>query len=264
MSYQFATRNGGSIYVEEVGSGPPVLALHGIGGGAYFFGGFARRLQSTHRILSVDLPGTGNSISGVQPFTIESIVADLGDLVVEKIGEPVVILGHSFGTIVALKAWEMWPEKIRALIFACGLPKVRPNVHERLSIRAEDIAKNGIIGWGERMSAGVFSKATFRDQPEMVKLVERIFEGQNPASYLHSIELLLGADVRAIVPTVKVPCMALAGTEDSYAPPDSVKEFVSQIPGGCEEKIIQDYAHMLFLEAPEVFAKTVESFLNNL
>jgi len=264
MTYTFSTRSGSSLYVEDIGSGPPVLALHGIGGGAYFFGGLARRLQSSHRILSVDLPGTGHSISGVQPFTIETIVADLGDLVADKIGEPVVILGHSFGTIIALKAWEMWPQKIRALIFACGLPKVRPNVHERLSIRAEDIAKNGIIGWGERMSAGVFSKATFRDQPEMVKLVERIFEGQNPDSYLRSIELLLGADVRHIAPTVKVPCMAVIGAEDSYAPPESAREFISQFPLGCEEIVLAEYAHMPFFEAPEVFAKIVESFLGSL
>ena len=264
MAYTFSTRSGSSLYVEDTGSGPPVLALHGIGGGAYFFGGFAKRLESHYRVLSVDLPGTGNSISGAQPFTIESIVADLGDLVADKIGEPVAILGHSFGTIVALKAWEMWPQKIRAMIFACGLPKVRPNVHERLSIRAEDISKNGILGWGERMSAGVFSKATFRDQPEMIKLVERIFESQNPASYLRSIELLLGADVRTIVPTVKVPCMAVIGAEDSYAPPESAREFISQIPVGCEENILPGYAHMPFFEAPELFAKTVGKFLGSL
>ena len=264
MAYRFSTRSGSSLYVEDTGSGPPVLALHWIGGGAYFFGGFAKRLQSSHRILSVDLPGTGNSTSGIQSFTIESIAADLGDLVADKIGGPVTILGHSFGTIVALKAWETWPQKIRALIFACGLPKVRPNVHERLSIRAEDISKNGIIGWGERMSAGVFSKTTLSDQPEMVKLVERIFEGQNASSYLRSIELLLGADVRHIVPTVKVPCMAVIGAEDSYAPSESAREFISQIPVGCEEHILPGYAHMPFLEAPELFANTVEKFLGSL
>jgi len=155
MGYLFSARSGNSIYVEEIGSGPPVLALHGIGGGTYFFHGFAKRLASRYRVFSIDLPGTGNS-SAIKPVTLESTVADIGDLVADKIGEPVIILGHSFGTILALKAWETWPERIRALVFACGLPKVRPNVHERLSKRAADIAQNGIRGWGPKVSPGVF------------------------------------------------------------------------------------------------------------
>ena len=109
MGYQFSARSGSSIYVEEIGSGPPVLALHGIGGGTYFFHGFAKRLAPRYRVFSIDLPGTGNS-STDKPVTLESTVADIGDLVADKIGEPVTILGHSFGTILALKAWETWPK----------------------------------------------------------------------------------------------------------------------------------------------------------
>ncbi len=264
MGYSFSTQSGTSLYFEETGSGPPVLALHGIGGGAYFFGGFAKRMQSRNRIITLDNPGTGNSISAVTPFTLESSVEDIGDLVREKIGEPVVIVGHSFGTILALKAWEKWPEWIRGLVFTCGLPKVRPNVYKRLSRRAEDIAKNGIAGWGPKMSAEVFSAATFREQPEMAAIFERLFEAQEPASYIRSIEVLLGADVTDIVPTITVPCMAIAGTEDSYAPPEPVKEFVSKIPGGCRQENVQGYGHILILETPETHASMVASFLQSL
>jgi len=264
MAYLFSTRSGSSLYVEDVGSGPPVLALHGIGGGAYFFGGFSKRLQSRYRIISIDLPGTGNSPSAVQPVTLESTVADIGDFVSAKVGQPVFIVGHSFGTIVGLKAWEMWPEWIRAFVFTCGLPKVRPNVHERLSLRAEDIRKNGIPGWGAKMSAGVYSKATLRDKLEVANLNERIFEDQDPASYVRSIEILLGADLRSVVPTVNVPCMAVIGAEDSYAPPEAAKEFISGLTVECREEILTDCGHMPFFEQPEKYADLVGSFLDGL
>ena len=42
--------------VEDTGTGPAVLALHGLGGGAYFFRGLAERLQPGYRVVSVDLP----------------------------------------------------------------------------------------------------------------------------------------------------------------------------------------------------------------
>jgi len=265
VGYQFSARSGSSIYVEDIGSGPPVLALHGIGGGTYFFHGLAKRLASRYRILSIDLPGTGGSSSANPSFTVESWVSDIGDLVAQKIGEPAVILGHSLGTILALKAWEAWPEQIRALILTCGLPKVRPFIRERLSQRAEAMTAQGnISGWGEKVSPGVFSATTMQRQPEMTGLFERLFEAQIPAAYVRSIEVLLGADASSAVPSVRVPCMAVIGQEDHYAPPEDVKAFMRQIPGGYREEIMPGCGHMPFFEAPEAFAGIVGSFLDGL
>jgi 3-oxoadipate enol-lactonase len=265
MGYQFSARSGSSIYVEEVGSGPPVLALHGVGGGTYFFHGLAKRLASRHRVFSLDLPGTGGSLSAVQPFSMKSWVADIGDLVAQKIGEPAVILGHSLGTIVALKAWEAWPEHIRALIFTCGLPKVRPFIHERLSKRIEAIVAQGSLsGWGEKVSPGVFSEASMAQKPEITGLFERLFNTQDAAAYVHSLEVLLAADATSVLPTVRVPCTAIIGNEDHYAPPEDVKAFMKLLPAGYDEEIMPGCGHMPFYEAPESFAHLVETFLDGL
>jgi 3-oxoadipate enol-lactonase len=260
----FTARSGSVLQIEETGepdSGPPLLALHGIGGGAYFFGGFAKRLAPRHRVITLDNPGTGSSVSATRPFTLESAAADIGDLIADKIGEPVTVLGHSFGTMLALKLWEIRPDLIRSLIFACGLPKARPNVRERLSLRAEDIARNGIAGWGTKMAPGVFSAVWLRAHPESLAMFEQLFEEQDPASYVRSIEVLLAADLGTVVPTVTVPCAAIAGTEDSYAPPDAVREFVAKLPIPCPITVIEGAAHMPFYEAPEAFAAAVEGLL---
>ncbi|HEX2612180.1 MAG TPA: alpha/beta hydrolase, partial [Fibrobacteria bacterium] len=238
----FATSAGSSLYFEEFGSsrsGPPVLCLHGIGGGAWFFSGFAKRMAGTHRVICVDLPGTGNSPSGVAPFTLESMARDLGEFVREEIREPVILLGHSFGTILSLKAWETWPRgSIRALLFACGLPKARPNIHERLSARAADIADHGIAGWGPKVSPGVFSKKSLAEKPETIAMFDRLFEDLVPETYTRIIEVLLAADMRAVVPTVAVPCAAIVGSDDSYAPPDAAREFVAGLPVPCPVTVL--------------------------
>ncbi len=265
MGYHFSARSGSSIYVEEIGSGPPVLALHGIGGGTYFFHGLAKRLASRYRVFSIDIPGTGGSSSATRPFTMDSWIADVGDLVSQKIVEPVVILGHSLGTIQALKAWEAWPERIRGLIFACGLPKVRPFIQERLSQRAEAILKQGnVSGWGEKVSPGVFSAATMQNQPEITGLFERLFEAQDAMAYVRCIEVLLAADATPIVPTVSVPTLAIIGNEDHYAPPENVQAFMREVRVKYREEIMPGCGHMPFLEAPEAFAKIVGTFLDGL
>ena len=285
MGYFFTTRSGSILNVEDTGvsdsgsnSGSPVLALHGIGGGAYFFAGVAKRLSAgeiggnpsvSRRVISIDLPGTGRSTSVPTDFTLESWIADIGDLVRDKIGEPVILLGHSLGTILALKAWETWPEQIRGFVFTCGLPKARPNINERLSARAEaitqDIAANrGLTNWGPKVSPGVFSKKSLAEQPEMVGLFERLFEEQRGPEYVRCIENLLAADMNAVVSTVTVPCIAIAGQDDSYAPPASVEEFVAKLGVTCPVEVLDGCAHMAFLENPEAYAATVERFLKTL
>lgn len=266
MGASFATRAGGSLYFESYGSGPPVLCLHGIGGGAWFFSGFARRLAATHRVVCLDLPGTGNSISGVTPFTLESMAADVGDFLRDEIREPVILLGHSFGTILALKGWETWaPGTIRAMLFACGLPKARPNIHERLTDRAEKIragGARGVEGWGPKVSPGVFSRKSMAEKPETVAMFDRLFEALVPGTYTRIIEVLLAADMRAVAPTVAVPCAAIVGSDDTYAPPDAAREFAASLPVPCPVTVLEGCAHMPFLEEPAAFAAAAADFLS--
>ncbi len=116
--------------VEDIGSGPPVLAIHGLGGGAYFFRSIAERLRHDYRIISVDLPTTPGC-------SMAAWVDELGTIVDERVGGTVVILGHSMGTIIGLEAWRAWPEKLRGLVFVGGVPRVAPHIHERLSERVQ-------------------------------------------------------------------------------------------------------------------------------
>src|SRR5688572_14984694 len=111
------------MYADDSGAGVPVLAIHGLGGSAEFFSEFARRAHSEARVLAVDLPGTGRSPGDI---SMAGWVRDLERMVAGRTTEPVVILGHSLGTIIALEAWRAWPGRVRALILVGGLPQVRP------------------------------------------------------------------------------------------------------------------------------------------
>jgi 3-oxoadipate enol-lactonase len=206
------------MHVEDAGTGPPVLALHGLGGGAYFFGGFARRLQPSYRVLSVDLPGTGRS-RGDGPPSIDTWIDRLGRLIDDASAAPVVLLGHSLGTIVALHAYAAWPDRIKALVFAGGLPRVRPPIRERLSARLAALeGARDLTGWGSSVSPGVFSPATLAGQPELVALFERLFEAQPLDAYVAATRVLLDADATPLVGSVRVPCLAVTGADDQYAP----------------------------------------------
>jgi pimeloyl-ACP methyl ester carboxylesterase len=243
--------------VEDTGTGPAILALHGLGGGAYFFRGLAERLLPDYRVVAVDLPTSPDA-------SMTRWVDALGTLVDERIGQPVVVLGHSMGTIIGLEAWAAWPARIRAAIFVGGVPQVAPRIRERLSERVRALAGAAdLVGWGKRVSPGVFSNSTFVNRPEVVAAFERLFELQSVEAYLRCCTILLAANAEPIVPTVTVPCLAITGEHDQYAPPDAVAAFIGEIPGGPRLEVIPDCGHLPFLEQPDAFAAAVKSFLRS-
>jgi pimeloyl-ACP methyl ester carboxylesterase len=263
VATSFTTSRGSVIHIDEAGTGRPVLALHGLGGGAYFFHGLAAHMGHRHRVCAVDLPGTGLSTSPM-PFSLHSWVADLGELVADHIGEPVAIVGHSMGTILALEAWDVWPDWIRGLVFVGGLPEVRPAIRERLTARASAMADSPMAGWGAKVSPGIFSPATFASRPEVIGLFERLFDTHDVPPYLRSLEILLGASAVSSVPAVRVPCLAITGQDDQYAPPDLVRAFMGSMTAPARVEVIPDAAHMPFFEQPGPFARLVGEFLDGL
>jgi 3-oxoadipate enol-lactonase len=190
-------------------------------------------------------------------------VADLGELVRERIGVPVVVLGHSLGTMLALKAWEVWPEWFRAMVLVGGLPRVRPEIRERLSERARLVTVQGLAGLGPQVAAGNFSPETIARQPELAGLFARLFEAQAPEVYVRGIEILLGLSMDAVPATVGVPVLAVTGRDDFYAPPDLVRAFMREVPFGRTE-VLAACGHLPFFEAPEAFAAVVGEFVADL
>jgi pimeloyl-ACP methyl ester carboxylesterase len=265
--HRFAAASGSRIHVEDIGWGTtavktPIVAVHGLAGGAYFFSGLAKRVQDECRVVSIDLPGTGRSRAGDTGYSMETWVADLGQLVAEHVKQPIVLLGHSMGTIIGLKAWAAWPELIRGLIFVGGLPVVRPLIRERLSNRIAALAgAQDLVGWGPQVSPGVFSPQTIHHRPEVVTAFERLFEINSVDTYVRCVNILLGGNADEIVPTVQRPSLAITGEHDQYAPADAVTAFVERIPATHRVEVLRACGHVPFFEVPDTFAAAVRAFV---
>jgi 3-oxoadipate enol-lactonase len=259
----FETRRGSHLYVEREGDGPLMLAIHGLGGGAYFFGGCARRMSRTGRFAAVDLPGTGASSSAV-PASAVDWAGELADLIEHLGGTPAVLVGHSLGTILALEIWRQRPDLVRAMVFVGGLPAPRSVVCERLTVRAAAIRDHGIGGWGSRVVPGVFGARAIQTMPEVTALFARAFDAQDQSAYLATLELLVAADASAVVATATVPCVSISGDEDQYAPPDAIRAFVAQLPAGTPNIVLPGVGHLPFFEAPDAFAAALGAFVERL
>ena len=84
------------------GDGPPVLLLHGLGATGAVWDGLSKR--PGHRWLAPDLPGHGGSPQLVR-YSFGGLAAAVAEALPE---EPLIVIGHSLGGVVALALATGW------------------------------------------------------------------------------------------------------------------------------------------------------------
>src|SRR3954468_10096128 len=117
MSKYFTLGNGDRMNVDEYGGAAvtsditdrrsALVALHGLGGAGYFFAGVGRSQAARgRRVICPDLPGSGSSARGDRQVTLDRCADAVVELIERKAAaadEPIALMGHSMGTIIALK-----------------------------------------------------------------------------------------------------------------------------------------------------------------
>lgn len=114
MTYAISSDNW--IHAPASGQGTNVIALHGSASNSAQWCSLIGWLSGRYRIITPDLPGYGGT-----PHAQEDDVPTLEEIasaslpIIDGCGEPVHLVGHSFGGAVALKFASMFPEKVRSL-----------------------------------------------------------------------------------------------------------------------------------------------------
>lgn len=116
---------GGRLRAREVGEGSPVLLIHGTGGPSWF--GSLERLADRHRVVDYDRRGFGSSTPASRHDYVETQIADAIRLI-EHLGlSGPVVVGHSWGGIVALGLAIRRPELVSRLVL------MEPPLHAKKS-----------------------------------------------------------------------------------------------------------------------------------
>lgn len=257
---RFVDIEGTRVFVESWGAGPPLLCIHGLGGGTHFFSTLGQALAPRYRTIALDLPGSGLS-PAVMPFTFEGAARLVVDLAYREGAAPACLVGHSLGTIVALEAMRLDPGVASGFIAVGGLPEPLPPARLRLAARLGEVRERGLSGLGSLVARINFAALTLRTRPNLVAVFAKLFEMQSLEGYLATATALTSWQARAC-PAVAVPCLAVTGIEDSYAPPDAVRAFARTLAPGTDVVTLVDTAHLPFLEQPDAFADVVRSFLD--
>jgi len=236
----------------------PLVFLHGVGGGHHaweeqlpYFSGLG---YPSH---AWDQPGYGHSPI-VEPYDLEHVSASLARLI-ESLGrEPVVLVGHSMGGLIAQETYARHPKLIKALALCFTSPAFAGGSSD--FTKQFIAARIGPLDEGKTMAQ--IAAKLIPTMGSNSKLAEQIMAGVPPDTYRKAVKLLTTFDRRKELASIKVPTLVVAGSEDKTAPPAVMEKMAQKIPG-AEYVLMQGCGHLGPMDQPDAFNDALHFFLKS-
>jgi pimeloyl-ACP methyl ester carboxylesterase len=235
--------NGIRLFYGEIGSGPPVLMLHGGLANSDYFGHQVRALADRHRVIVVDSRGHGRSTRDDRPFGYDLMADDVVALLdVLAIAKPDIV-GWSDGGIIALDIAMRHPNRV-GRIFAFGA----------------NTSKSGL-------------KDDFDQNPVFAAYIKRAGEeyariSPTPTEYeafLSQIGRMWASEPNWSddqLKTIRSPVMVADGEHDEGIKLEHTEYMAATIPG-ARILIMPGLSHFAFLQDPERFNAALLQFLGD-
>ena len=238
----------GSLHVDVVGKGPPLVLLHGWAMHGGIFAPLVERLRDRYTLHVVDLPGHGNSRDCDVPLQLQSCVDAVAAVV-----PAAPWCGWSLGGLIALHAAATRPARVPALAMLCASPRFVRGDDWKYGVSAEifrDFAaglRSDYRGTLDRFVA-LEAFGSEHAKEEIRTLRDGLFERCEPAASVlaEGLELLETSDLRDALPGLQVPCLWLAGRRDRLVDPRAMRDAAELAPGSTLH-VVEHAGHAPFL-----------------
>jgi len=218
------------VAVEDEGEGDPVVCVHGLGGSSNTWTPMMPAL-ARHRVLRIDLPGSGMSQRAEGPLSIERFVAAAAQAC-ERLGvRQAHWLGHSLGTIVCQHLAVQHPALVRSLALFGPLLAPADQARQGLRDRAHRARSSGVEGMhaiAQQMVQAALSSHTRQQQPLVCAYVRDGLMRCEGTAYARTCEALADAQPAA-VEAIQAPVLLVTGDEDAVAPHQAVRALAERL-----------------------------------
>jgi len=241
--------------VEDRGAGSPAIVLvHNIGGDRNDWGAVAPLLAARHRVLVVELPGHGQSPAPDGPPTVKKAAHALARALAERRVERAILVGHSYGALVALRTALDEPKRAAAVVAV-----------DAATYTPADSARLANVDQVLRERYPVFLSAVFeamsRNDAHRDSLVARAHR-VDPALLAAYFRDAWHEDLRPALRKLKTPVHVVA-TETLWPTGESWtsarRRLGFETAGPAVGRRVMDSAHMIPMEQPDSLAAAIEA-----
>jgi pimeloyl-[acyl-carrier protein] methyl ester esterase len=258
-----------NLQVESVGSGAPLLLIHGWGMHGGVWSEVAQKLAAEFQVLSIDLPGYGfskleKSKSECGKSALDSIVDELS----ASFSEPIAVCGWSLGGQIAMRWAVRAPEIVNRLILVASTPCFVQRENWPFGMEKIILEKFGVeLKQNHASTLRRFITLQLRgsenEKELLMMLRERLFSRGEPdiGALSAGLDILRDEDLREELVGISQPTLVIAGERDKLTPPQASHYLAENITAANFVEVI-GAAHAPFLSHPDEFTKQVKNFLH--
>jgi len=247
----FTDANGVSLYYELEGSGERLLCISGTGGDLRHQPRLTDGpLSANFEVLAYDQRGLGQSSGPAWPYAMADFADDAAALLDAVGWEDCLVLGISFGGMVAQELAIRRPAPVRRLVLACtsagGTGGASYPLHKLVDLSPEERSAVRMELLDTR-----WDESWRRANPEMVQLIgERMGlegeEGRPTPGLANQLAARADHDTADRLGSISCPTLVCGGRFDGIAPPANSEFLARAIPGAQLEMF--DGGHAFFMQ----------------
>jgi pimeloyl-ACP methyl ester carboxylesterase len=266
-----------AIY-RTVGTGPPVVLIHGMVNSSRHWEAVALRLAAAgYTVIAPDLIGHGDSATPRGDYSLGAHAAAIRDMLAVIGVERASIVGHSLGGGVAMQFFYQFPQRTErlALVSSGGLgrevsPMLRgaalPGVSGLLALAAHRGVLAALARAGERMRERGSSKGVYLQA--IARALRPLEQPGARTAFVHTLRSVIdihGQRVSAqdrLYLLERFPTLIVWGERDQTIPVKHGLEARDAIPGARFETLPRA-AHFPHLEDPDGLATVLRDWLDS-
>jgi pimeloyl-ACP methyl ester carboxylesterase len=271
---RWVTVEGAPVNTIDLGDGPPVVFVHGLGGSWQNWLEQLPVLAREHRVVAMDLPGFGHSPMPPQEISIAGY-ARLLDGLLDTLGiDAAAVVGNSMGGFIGAELAIAFPQRVERLVLvsAAGLSTHNDPISVRAMptlVRLERILAGG-TAWLAAKSETVMRRRRLREATlnAVVRHPSRLpaalaaeqLRGAGKAGFIPALQALIGYDVRDRLPEIACPTLIVWGERDRLITVRDADVF-EELIADSRKVVFEDTGHMAMLERPQAFNTLLEEFV---
>lgn len=284
--HRIAGPGGTTLHAESHGRpGAPVLLLtHGWGlsSDEWFYA--CQQFADRYHLLLWDLPGLGRSQEPRDHnYDLPWLAGDLKAVLSLAGTQPVILCGHSIGGMITLTFCRQFPELISQqvaglvltsttptnpvntawgapFIRALQRPLLRPLCYVTVALSPLVRVMNGLSYLnGTAHLANHFTQFGGQETRGQLEFITRLTAQANPAVVARGMLAMLRYDATDVLPTIAVPTLVVAASDDKATLPEASCFMTREVPG-AEEVMLSPAGHLGLLEQHRDWGQAVADF----
>ena len=246
------------IFAEDVGSGTPLVLVHGFLGSSDMWGPQIKFFKDDFRVIAPALPGFGNSSKMNSCASIECMAKAILSLLERKKIKKFNLLGHSMGGMIVQEIAKLVGGKILKLIcYGTGPRGNLPGRFETIDQSREKLKTNGLEVTAHRIARTWFIE---KEKSKYFYLCDEAGKQTTMEAADNGLIAMKNWNGVKNLKNIKNETLIIWGDQDKAYNLNQVETLNDYIPNS-DLVIIKGCSHNVHLEKPDCFNKTLSDFL---